>query len=49
MIRLIDGDKKFLDQYKEAYLLSLEKINKGLMKEHDLMFRNPDEVDIIKK
>lgn len=47
MIKLIDGDEKFLDGYKEAYDLSLNKIKEGVIKQHDLMFVNIDEVDII--
>ena len=49
MIKLIDANKKYLDEYKEAYLLSIEKIEEGIIKKHDLMFYNPDEVDVIKK
>lgn len=49
MLKLIEADKKYLTEYKEAYLLSLEKINEGLIKKHDLMFMNPDEVDIVQK
>lgn len=49
MIKLIDGDPKYLEEYKEAYNLSIQKIKDGLIKKHDLMFTNPDEVDIIQK
>lgn len=49
MIKLIDANEKYLDGYKEAYLLSIEKIKEGLIKKHDLVFNNPDEIDIIKK
>ena len=49
MLKLIEADSKYLDQYKEAYELSLNKINEGLIKKHDLVFNNPDEVNIIKK
>ena len=49
MIKLIDAEEKYLEEYKEAYLLSLQKIEEGLIKRHDLMFSNPDEVDIIQK
>lgn len=48
MIKLIDADSRYLKEYKEAYHLSLEKINEGIMKKHNLMFLNPDEVNIIK-
>ena len=49
MIKLIDGEERYLDEYKEAYNLSVEKIKEGLIKKHDLMFLNPDEIDIIQK
>ncbi len=32
MIKLINADKKYLNEYKEAYLLSLQKVNEGLIK-----------------
>ena len=48
-MKFIDADKKYLDQYREAYIESLKQIELGKMKKHDLMFENPDEVDIIQK
>ncbi len=47
MLRLIDADPKYLDQYREAYLESLKQIELGNIKRHDMMFLNPDEVDVI--
>lgn len=47
MLRLIDADKKYLDEYKVAYVESIKKVNEGMIKKHDLMFLNPDEIDII--
>ena len=49
MLILIDANEKYLKQYQEAYLLSLDKINNGEMNAHNLMFNNLDEVDIIQK
>lgn len=49
MIKLIEGEAKYLDEYKEAYYQSMKKCAEGLIKKHDLMFVNPDEVDIIKQ
>lgn len=49
MLKLVEPDKKYLDEYKEAYVLTLNKIKEGLVKKHDLTFSNPDEVDVIKK
>ena len=48
-MKLIDPDKKYLDGYKQAYIQSLKMIEQKKMKEHDIMFENPDEVDIIGK
>ena len=47
MLKLIDADEKYLDQYKEAYLLSLKELELGNIHEHDMMFKNPDEEDVI--
>jgi predicted acetyltransferase len=47
MLKLIEANEKYLGEYKEAYLLSMEKINEGIIKRHDLMFVNPDENDVI--
>ncbi len=47
MLKLIDADKKYLDQYKEAYVESLKMLELGKMKKHNLMFMNPDEKDIV--
>ena len=48
MLKLIDAEKKYLKEYKEAYINSLKKIEEGKMKNHNLMFINPDENDVIK-
>ena len=47
MLKLIDADEKYLEQYKEAYLESLKQIEQGKIKKHSMMFINPDEKDII--
>ncbi len=46
-MQLIDAEEKYLPEYKEAYLMSLQKIETGEMKKHNLMFKNPEEVDIV--
>ena len=48
MLKLIDADKKYLKQYKEAYLETLKQVELGNIKKHSLMFLNPDEKDIVK-
>lgn len=49
MLQLIEGDSKYLEGYKEAYLLSLKAVKDGMIQRHNLMFVNPDERDIIKE
>ena len=49
MLKLIDAEEKYLDQYKEAYLLSVKKVKDGLIKKHNMMFINPDEDDVIQQ
>ena len=49
MLILIDADAKYLDQYQEAYLLSIEKVKSGEIHRSDLMFQDIHEVDIIQK
>lgn len=48
MIKLIDPSYKYIKQYKEAYVLTMEGINKGIISKHDIMFENPDEIDVVK-
>lgn len=49
MLRLIDADEKYIDQYKEAYIESLKQLKLGNIKKHNMMFMNPDEDDVIQK
>ena len=49
MIRLVDADKKYLGQYQEAYEKSLEMLENGIMKKHNMMFVNSKGEDIIQK
>ena len=46
-IKLIEPNKKYLKEYKEAYELSIQKIKENIIKKHDLMFGNVDEIDVI--
>ena len=48
MLKLIEANKKYLKEYKEAYLKEQELIEKRIIKKHNQMFLNPDEKDIIK-
>lgn len=47
MLKLIDADEKYLEQYREAYIESLNQAKLGNIKKHLIMFHNPDEEDII--
>ena len=49
MIKLIEPNRKYLEQYQEAYILSLKEIGLGNMKEHDLIFSNTNEINLIQK
>ena len=49
MLTLIEANQKYLKQYQEAYLLSLDKISSGEMNGRNMMFRDLNEVDIIQK
>lgn len=49
MLKLVEAEEKYLDQYQKAYEEALEKINNGEMKRHDMMFMDRNEVDIIQK
>ena len=47
MLKIIEADAKYLEQYKEAYLESLKQIELGNIKKHNMMFLNPDEKDVV--
>ena len=49
MLVLIDANEKYLKQYQEAYLLTLEKVKNGEMNPRNMMFNDLNEVDIIQK
>ncbi len=49
MLKLVEPSEEYISEYKEAYLLSLDKIEKGLMRKHNMMFMNPDEIDVIQR
>lgn len=49
MLKLIDPDKKYLVDYRDAYFKTLEKYKEGKIKKHNIMFLNTDEIDVIQK
>ena len=49
MLKLIEFNNKYLDQYKEAYLLTKELVDNNKLDERLISFSNPDEVDVIQK
>lgn len=49
MLKLIDAEEKYLNQYKESYIESLKQIELGTLKKHNMLFMDPDENDIVQK
>ena len=49
MLKLIEANEKYLDEYKIAYIETKKKINEGIIKKHNLMFYNPDKIDVIQR
>ena len=49
MLKLIDAEEKYLIEYNISYQTSLQKIEQGLMKKHDLMFVDTSKVDVIQQ
>lgn len=49
MLKLVDASSQYLQQYKEAYLLAIKKVESGELKKRLQMFEDPDTVDIVKK
>lgn len=47
MLKLIDANEKYLDQYKEAYVESFKQMESGKIKKHNMMFLNPLEKDVV--
>jgi predicted acetyltransferase len=47
MLKIIEANEKYLDQYKEAYNEALKQLELGNMKKHNMMFMNPDENDVV--
>ena len=49
MLKLIEAEEKYLKEYQEAYLLSIDKVNKGEMNGRNLIFNDLVSIDIIQK
>lgn len=47
MIKLIDANDKYIEQYKEAYIEMQRQIELGNVKKHNMVFMNPEEKDIV--
>lgn len=47
MLKLIDANEEYLDQYIEAYQESLKQVELGQIKKHNLTFTNPEEHNVI--
>ena len=48
MLKLIEANEKYLQEYKEAYLEYLNLIEQGIIKRHNQMFLTPEKTDIVK-
>ncbi len=49
MLKLIDPNEYYIEQYKEAYNLTNEKIEEGVIKKHNQMFNYANDDDLITK
>ena len=49
MLQIIEADEKYLEGYKDAYIEAVKQVALGNITKHDMMFDNPDAVDIIQK
>lgn len=47
MLKIIEANEKYLDQYKEAYFETLKQVELGNIKKHAMMFVNPLETNVI--
>ena len=47
MLKIIEANEKYINQYQEAYYESLKQIKLGTMKKHNMMFIDPDTENII--
>ncbi len=47
MLKLIDADSRYINQYMEAYVDTLKEIEMGNMKKHNMVFVCPLEVNVI--
>ena len=47
MLELIEASSEYLEDYKKAYLETLEQIKLGNISKHNLLFLNPDEENIV--
>ena len=49
MIKLIDPNNDYVDQYKEAYELTSNLIKEGIIKKHNQMFIYADDDNLIER
>ena len=47
MLNIIDAEKKYLEQYKEAYIETERQIKLGIINKRNQLFLNPDKTDVI--
>ena len=49
MIKLIDPSNEYVEQYKEAYELTCNLINEGIIKRHNQMFLYADDDNLVER
>ena len=47
MLKIVEADEKYLDQYREAYKETVKQNELGKIKKHNIMFLDPDTNDIV--
>ncbi len=49
MLKLVEANERYMNQYKEAYLELVKKNQEGKIRKHNVMLMNPDEIDVVER
>ena len=49
MLKIVEPNNKYMEEYKEAYKLTVQKYKEGVIKKHNIMFENPDKMDVVQR
>ena len=49
MLKIVEPNEKYMKGYKEAYELTLKKYEDGVIKKHNILFENPDKVNVVQE